>query len=140
MLRHVWPCRIIVASLLVLMGVLSFVPASSAAPLVLTLSRTTLTTNVPDAAGVSSYDGGWVEMGIAIVGQYARVVRSMTGFTNSTVTITIFLQGQDPQSNLTLQGAHTAAGETGSITGASAISGAVGLPWTVRGATLTINP
>jgi hypothetical protein len=119
----------------------------AATSVTVTLARTTALNTSLDAAGLWIFDGGTVSVGTVVVGRYARVLRTVLGGGTDVqnaamVTITIFLLGQTTPENLTLQGAHslTTSDAKGSISAASSsLTGAVGLHWTLAGATNTLT-
>jgi hypothetical protein len=83
----------------------------------LTLKRSSLS-NSSDTAGSWQYEGGKVYItatgnnmsAIAYIGDYAITRRTITGGTDTQntamMTMTIFLQGENPPQNITLQGSH----------------------------------
>jgi hypothetical protein len=143
-----WTTRIVITLMLTATISCGLPHAGEAATSVtVTLARTTLPNTSVDAAGAWTFDGGTVSLGGAVVGRYARVLRTVLGggtdIQNAAmVTITIFLLGQTTPENLTLQGAHsfTTTDEKGSISAASSsLTGAVGIHWTLAGATNTLT-
>jgi hypothetical protein len=121
--------------LVVMCLVLASTTASHAASVTLNLARTSALTNAADAGGTWLFDGGTVSFGGAVVGRYARVMRTVLGGGTDTqntaiLTITLFFNGANPPENVTLQGSHSFndGEERGSISGASnAFRGAAGI-------------
>lgn len=109
--------------------------ASYAAPITLTLARTSALTNVSDAAGLWQFDGGTASLGGSVIGRFARVKRTVLGGgtdpqNTAMLTITIFMLGPSAPQTITLQGSHSFndGEERGSISAASsAFAGAVGI-------------
>ena len=120
---------------------------SDAAPLTVTLVRTSGLTNVDDAAGRWQFDGGEVRFMGSVVARFARVKRVVFGGgtdvqNTAMLTITIFLLGEDPPQNVTLQGSHSFnSGQIiGSISGASSLfSDTVGVTFHGTDAALTFD-
>jgi hypothetical protein len=140
-----WTTRIVITLMLIATISCGLPHAGEAATSVTAvLARTTAQNTSLDAAGSWIFDGGTVSLAGVVVGQYSRVLRTIFGATDlqnsAMVTITIFLLGQITPDNLTLQGAHsfTTSDETGSISAAS-LTGAVGIRWTLVGATNTLT-
>ncbi len=81
--------------------------------------------NVDDAAGRWQHEGGSVSLGDIAIGNYAISRRITTGGTDAQntamLTMTIFVTGQNPPQNLTLQGSHDFdnGGYAGSVSAAS---------------------
>jgi hypothetical protein len=94
-----------------------------AASATLVLTRTSTLTNVSDAEGTWQYDGGDVYYNNSLLGYYSRTKRvsNGVGINAGAVTITIYLIGQNPPQNVTLQGTHdfSSGNEIGSISAAS---------------------
>jgi hypothetical protein len=140
-----WTARIVI-TLVLIAAISGGLPhaGEAAPPVTVVLARTTPVNSSLDAAGSWIFDGGTVSLAGVVVGQYARVLRTIFGATDlqnaAMVTITIFLLGQITPDNLTLQGAHslTTSDATGSISAAS-LPGAVGIRWTLVGATNTLT-
>lgn len=93
---------------------------SYAAPITVTLTRTSSLTNVDDSAGRWQFDGGEVRSAGTLVAHYARTKRVIFGGgtdvqNTAMLTITIFVLGADPPENVTLQGSHSF--NTGGIKG-----------------------
>lgn len=138
-----WTTRVVTTLVLIATIAWGFAEAGEAAAVTVVLARTTAVNTSLDAGGSWTFDGGTVSLGGSVVGRYARVLRTVLGGGTDTqnsamVTITIFLLGQATPENLTLQGAHsfTTNDAKGSISAASAaVAGAVGIHWTLAGAT-----
>lgn len=103
---------------------LVWIGESQAGSLTLTLERQTLT-NVSDAAGLWQHEGGKVFRSGIQVGNYAATRRVTTGGTNAQntamFTMTIFMLGSAPPSNITLEGSHdfSSGRYVGSVSAAS---------------------
>jgi len=90
---------------------------AQAASLALVIKQSSLT-NVTDTAGVWQYEGGKVYIttvvdrisAIAYIGDYAITRRTIAGGTDTQntamLTMTIFIKGERPPQNITLQGSH----------------------------------
>jgi hypothetical protein len=143
-----WTTRVVTTLVLIATISCGLPHAGEAATSVtVTLARTTALNTSLDAAGSWIFDGGTVSVGAVVVGRYARVLRTVLGGGTDVqnaamVTMTIFLLGQATPENLTLQGAHsfTTNDAKGSISAASSsLTGAVGIQWTLAGATNTLT-
>ncbi len=124
------------------------VGASHAAPVTLTLARTTAVTTVTDSAGFTLYDGGTVTLATNIIGRYVRAIRTFNGSelqNTGIVTITLLGLGAAPPQNVTLFGSHdlTSGSEIGGV-GASSVVG-LATTWSLTTVsagvyTLTLGP
>jgi len=139
----------IVGILVLFTLVLVWSNASYAAPVTITLTRTSILTNVDDPAGVWQYDGGEVRLSGTLVAHYARTKRVISGGgtdaqNTAMLTMTIFVLGADPPENVTLQGSHSfnSGVITGSVSAASPgfpVPGAIGVKFHGDDAALTFD-
>lgn len=86
-----------------------FISQAHAGSVTLSLNRVSLT-NVDDAAGRWQHEGGKFSIGGNEFGNYAATRRVTTGGTDAQntamLTMTLFINGESPPANITMQGAH----------------------------------
>ena len=133
-------------ALAALVCVLVFGTSATAAPLTLTLQRTTVLYNedppgAPLPLGRTQYDAGNVLINNTKIGEYLMLKDvNAAGLNVSALTITLFLGAGDPPTVITLQGVHSfnTGAQKGSIS-ASDVVGLAGIGFTGSTATGTLT-